>query len=136
MNSLPLILFFASFLGIALLIGRKVFALRGAGIENIGEIPFEVPDLQEIKIISSKKARRLGYVVLVISIRGYIRTSILLKKVGKNIYESAKNRLERNRFTKNPEEQREVSKFLKGISEYKEKIKRIKHRIIEEENMR
>jgi hypothetical protein len=136
--SLPLILFFVSLAGITILIGKKLVLLKKAQNQNIiiEENSFKMPDIEEVRHVTTKHIRKFGYVALVITIRSYIRSSNFLKKTGKQVYEKAKDRFNKSkdRFIGDSKDKREVSKFLKMISEYKHKINKIKHKIKEEEN--
>jgi hypothetical protein len=120
------------------MIGRKIFVLRGSQLENVEEFSVKIPDLEEIKYIALKKARKHGYVALVAMIRSYIRSSNFLKKTSKELHEKIKTRLSKNKhhLVNDSKDKQEVSKFLRGISEYKQKIRQIKHKIIEEEKMK
>src|SRR3989344_4107706 len=93
---------------------------------------FEIhPYVREIKHITIKNIKKYGHVSLVETLRLYIKSSNFLK----NKYEEIKmkNMEYRNRLASDlPEKQ--VSKFLKMISDYKHKIREIKHKIHEEEN--
>lgn len=134
------ILFFGSLLLMSIMIGKKMFALRG--IENNKEAHeilknMDVPDLEDIKYAALKRLKGFGYSALVTSIRLYVLSSHLIKRTGKELYKVAKDKMTKK--VKGPEgevmEPREVSKFLKKVSEYKDKIKNIKHRIKKEENI-
>jgi RAB protein geranylgeranyltransferase component A len=63
---------------------------------------------------------------------------LLLKRNYKAIKTKLVNRINKskNNIAGELPEKREVSKFLKMVSEYKHKIKKIKHQILEEENIR
>ena|SRR3989344_8829845 len=130
-----LILFFISLLGIVFMIGRKLVLIQNR--QSLNEIPaeedrqFEIhPYIKEVKYITIKNIKKYGHISLVETLRFYIRSSNFLK----NKYEEIKikNIQYRNRLASDlPEKQ--VSKFLKMISDYKHKIREIKHKIHEEE---
>jgi hypothetical protein len=134
-----LILFFGSLAGIVAMIGKKTLSLKEVSNQNTeGLLPnIDIPDLEEIKIIASKKIKKHGYSALVTTLRFYIISSHFLKKTSKELYTKVKDKLNRNknRLGGNPLEKPEVSKFLKRISEYKEKVRTIKHKIKKEENI-
>lgn len=135
-----LILFFIALLGIGILIGRKLLLLRNGEvmiIESEYAHPF-VPDLEKIKEATAKHTKKFGYVALVATIRVYLRSANLIKSTSKNIKDKIKNLINKiiNKNTGKMPEKREVSKFLKMVSDYKYKIRNIKHRIHEEEGMK
>ncbi len=121
------------------MIGRKVFALRGVQNKNTAEHSFEidVPDFDKIRHLVGGKIKKHGYNTLVTSMRLYILSSHFSKKTSKKLYAKAKNKLsrKRNHPVGDLGEQKGASGFLKRISEYKGKIRNIKHRIKEEENL-
>ena len=94
------------------------------------EVLLEIPHLEKVKHFTIKNIKKYGHISLVETLRFYIRSSNFLK----NKYEEIKikNIQYRNRLASDlPEKQ--VSKFLKMISDYKHKIREIKHKIHEEE---
>ena len=129
------ILFFISLAGIAIMIGRKVALVRNENIQIAEPEHFHpfVPDLQKIKHLTYKNAQKYGYLALVTAIRFSVRSSNLVKKKGNQLHSMEKKIIMKNK-PKKADEPKEVSKFLKRISEYKSKIRKIKHKIIEEEN--
>lgn len=133
MNTL-LILFFVSLLGISFMVGRKVKLLRRGALEVNGEFPWRVPETHEVRRITVRSLKRYGYVILVISIRSYIKSSDFIKeKYGKLKYRIISNIDKRMHKGVVSEEAKEPSKFLKMVSEYKNKVKEIKDRIREQE---
>lgn len=133
MNTL-LILFFVSLLGISFMVGRKVKLLRRGALEVSGEFPWRVPETHEVRRITVRSLKRYGYVILVISIRSYIKSSDFIKeKYGKLKYRIISNIDKRMNKGVVSEEAKEPSKFLKMVSEYKNKVKEIKDRIREQE---
>ncbi|MES2023179.1 MAG: hypothetical protein V4439_00665 [Patescibacteria group bacterium] len=139
---IELILFFASLAGIILMIGRKVLKLRQNFAVDIQVIDaekflFEIPNLEDAKYVVMKHAKRYGFIALVITLRSYILTHNFLKKKHQELTIKAKNTI--NRYIPQKEKaikQKEISGFLKTISEYKQKIQKIKHRIKEEEGIK
>jgi hypothetical protein len=104
---------------------------NGQIIKTELEHPF-VPDIQKIKKASIEGLRKYGHMGLVSTIRYYVKSTILIK----NTYGEIKTKIKIIIDSKqNPDgaEKREISKFLKIISEYKSKIREIKHKIHEEE---
>ncbi len=137
---LPLILFFISLAGISTLLYRRVIILERSGVavrEIDGEFFFDVPDLHEVQYVIVKKIKQYGYVALVLTIRVYIRSSKIMDSLYKEAMNSISAVYKKYIQKKNPESKpKEVSKFLKMVSEYKHKIAEIKERVKEEEGFR
>ncbi len=137
---LPLILFFISLLGIGALLYRRVMILENSGVlvrEIDGEFFFDVPDLHEVQYVMIRQMKKYGYIALVVTIRFYIRSS----KIMDYLYMEAKSKLKElyRKYApkrKQEGEAKDVSKFLKVVSEYKYKIGQIKERIREEEGLK
>jgi len=127
-----LILFFGSLVGIAVMIGRKLALLQNGQITGREETIFKVPSLEEWKYLTVKNAKKHGYAGLVATIRMYVLSVNFLKKKLEDLKIKVKNMRGRKL---NEEENREVSGFLKMISEYKQKIRDIKEKVKEEENL-
>ena len=129
-----LILFFASLLGITFMIGRKLVLLQNGKMLRLEETPFGPSLFEEWKVQTSRNVKKHSYVLLVLAIRFHVRASNTLK----NAYAEMKDKIKES-FSKKSKgeasEKREVSGFLKMISEYKQKVREIKHKIREEENL-
>src|SRR5258708_2174422 len=128
------ILFFTSLLGILLMIGRKLLVLENVGELEKRELPFRMGHMEEMRIIGRDMIKSYGYAVLVLILKLYIKTLNL----GRYAYERSKGEIKINVDKWNKKRQdamgdKRESKFLKMIGEYKEKIREIKHKIIEEE---
>ena len=129
-----LILFFGSLIGITFMIGRKLVVLQNnEALHESGMMRDAY--LEELKNSSIKNIKKYSYLGLVGTIRLYVHSVDFLKKK----YETTKVKIKKIREKRrsiNGMEKREVSKFLKLISEYRYKIRKIKHQIKkEEENM-
>lgn len=129
---LLLILFFSSLFLIIFMIGRKLVTTTQEQILNQEEVLFEFPYLKEVKHITITSIKKHGYSGLVTTLRFYIRSINFLKYR----YAETKNKI-KNRNNKNHinGEKQEISKFLKIIGDYKQKIREIKHKIKKEENL-
>src|ERR1035437_9542648 len=126
-----LTLFFVSLFGIILMIGRKLVLLQN-GVVFQKETILKTPSLEEWKHLTITSVKKHGYTGLVATIRFYIRSTNFLK----NKYQEIKTKVKNINGKKlREEEKREVSGFLKMISEYKQKIREIKHKIKKEENL-
>jgi len=130
-----LILFFISLVSISVMIGRKLVLLRSGNVQVSYDIPMEIPYVKELQHVTIKNIKKYGYMSVVTTLRLYIRSSHLIKKNYQNIKEQVKNRIEKNRTDTASGDKREVNKFLKMVGDYKHKIREIKHKIKEEENL-
>lgn len=127
-----LILFFGSLLAIVFMIGRKILMLHHGVTLSEGEPIFKNSSLEEWKYSVVNKAKRWNYVFLVIVIRIYFRILNLIKLGYQKFI--AKIKSMKSTDTEAPiKEKKEVSRFLKMVSEYKSKIRKIKRKIKEEE---
>ena len=131
-NSVLLILFFASLISIIIMMGRKLVLLKQEEFINHEEILFELPYLKEIKHLTIANIKKHGYILLVATVRLYVRGTSTLKSKYEEIKTKIKNRNNKNHIIG---ERKEISKFLKIIAEYKHKIREIKHKIKKEENL-
>jgi hypothetical protein len=131
--SLLFILFILSLLSISIMIGRKLVLLRNGELMGREEIIIDVPVIEEIKLATGRTIRKVGYVSLVTGIRVYFRSANYLKARYEDTKEKITELRNRNKTEEELADQKEISKFLKVISEYKHKIRTIKHKIREEE---
>ena len=128
-----LILFFASFFGIIIMIGRKLVLLRNGQVLAREEILFGIPHIEKVKDLFIKNLKKYGHISLVMTIRFYVRSTNLLKNKYGEIKIKIRDMTQKS-LHGNSSEKTEVSKFLKMILDYKRKIREIKHKIHEEEN--
>ena len=129
-----LILFFASLIGITVMIGKKLFLLRKEPQMFEEKVFIRTPHLREIRHIVIKKSREYGYIALVETIRFSIRSSKLLKRKYEELKNKLSSKMARKRSALEEEnKEKEVSGFLKMISEYKQKIRKIRDQVAEEE---
>jgi endo-1,4-beta-mannosidase len=126
---LLLFLFFGALLGILFMIGRKL-ALLDAHQEKKEDLLLDIPYIEEWKDLSAKSIKRITYESVVFVIRVYVKSSNFLKNKYKKIKEFTAKKMSKKITDK---DKREISKFLKTISDYKRKAREIKHRIVEEE---
>ena len=85
-----LILFFASFAGIVIMISKKLILLRNGQINTEGKL-FEIPYIEEIKDITIKNIKKHSYAGLVTTIRMYVRSTNFLKKKYEELKTNIKN---------------------------------------------
>lgn len=129
-------LFFISLSGILVMVGRKLAIIQNGEILT-KEYPHPfVSDLQKIKSITLIAINRYGYMSIVLLIRLQIKSTNFLKNKYKEIKNNIKNKIHQNQNGDTTGDVKEVSNFLKTISDYKKKLKNIKDRISnEEENL-
>ncbi|OGI82542.1 hypothetical protein A3I95_01170 [Candidatus Nomurabacteria bacterium RIFCSPLOWO2_02_FULL_44_12] len=127
------ILFFLSLVSIIFMVSRKLSLVKEGQVLPQNETHPFIPDLLKIKEGAMAKVKKLEHLILVAIVRFYVRSLNFCK----NKYLAFRRKLTE---TKNKNGNGgetppgEVSKFLKMISDYKQKIREIKHRIHEEEN--
>ena len=127
--SLSFVVFFTSLIGIIFMIWRKRSLIKGMEISDVEEVLFEIPDMEKWKRRAAKRLKKYAHLSLVEIIRFNIRLSNLLRNKYEEIKIRIKNRNKENAST----QKKETSKFLKMVSDYKKKVRRIKQRIYEEE---
>ena len=129
--TIVLLLFFASLIGIAFMLYKRVVLIRANADIVIDETPL-LPDVKEVRYIIVKNVK--GYSLLIISviIRGYVKSTLFLKNKSSEILNIVMNKLNKHEQITTGEP-KEVSGFLRAMSEYKHKIKKLKKQIIEEE---
>ncbi len=137
---ISLLLFFIALISIVILVTRKVFALNNNGelykSKDI-ELEFDLPDLDEVREFFGKKTKKYGFIILVGSIRIYVLSANLTKKGIKYLYNKGEQRIKKLLGHKAKiVEKKEVSGFIKTISDYKKKISKITHKIKQEEGIK
>lgn len=130
-----LTLFLVSLAGLTVMVGRKIIFIRSGQVAKTEHFHPFVPDLQKIKSLAYKNIRRYGYLALVTVIRYYVLFSNFIRVRWNELSGIIKKTLIRNKSTKT-DGPKEVSTFLKVISEYKHKISVIKHKIKKEEGIK
>lgn len=123
--------FFISLFSITFMVGRKLVLLRNSDTATLETQEFEFPNLKELKHNTTQNFKKCGKIALIVIIRSYLRSKNFLK----NKYQILKIKVRKIHRKRNAEGKTEVSKFLKTMSEYKQKIREIKHQIKEEENL-
>ncbi|MCM2339437.1 MAG: hypothetical protein NDI62_03210 [Burkholderiales bacterium] len=134
----PLIFFFISLAGIVIMIWRELVLVRNGTIIKAQHYshPF-VLDLEKIKYLTYKNLKRFSYIALFVTLRFFIKSSNFLKTKGKITLEKLATKIRKSKLGRKSEalEKKEVSKYLRVISEYRQKIRQMKHRIKEEEGI-
>ena len=128
-------LFLISLIALTIMFSRKLVLLKNQGIqiEQVEGVILELPFVKEIKHLTIRQLKRYGYIGVVTSIRLYFR-GVNLAKVEYNKIKEKLSSVDKSKWI-NDMEKREVNKFLKVVSNYKHKIRQIKHQIKEEENI-
>lgn len=129
---LLLILFFASLIGIVLMVGKKLALLKSGHIEERSGTPFGAQYLEELKQTTLRNIKKHGYAGLVATIRLYVQSSNFTKAKLDELTLRLKN-MRRKGAVETEAEKQEVNNFLQMVSEYKRKIREIKHKITKEE---
>ncbi len=132
---LILTLFFISLLSITSMLGYKVSLARNGSLQMRDDVHLGFPDLHKIKKFTKRGMRRYGFIALVIVIKVYVKIGLFSKQIFETTKSGIIKMLRKNKKfnLEDSFEKREVSGFLKMVSEYKHKVKSIKHKIIEEE---
>jgi uncharacterized membrane-anchored protein YjiN (DUF445 family) len=118
------------------MIGRKLLTLRnGTLISTEEKFAIKIPNLHEVRYIVTRGTSKYGFIALVVILRIYVLSGHSIKKTSKKIHHKIKELHKKYLPHKHKEEVKEASKFLKMMSDYKQKVKRIKHQIKEEEGI-
>lgn len=133
---LPLILFFLSLAGIIIMVWRELVLVKNGQVAITHHVHPFVLDLQKIKYLTSKGTKKLSYITLFVTLKIFIKSSNFIKTQSIILIKELKNKLKNNNGNSSDEtKEKGVSKYLKIISEYQQKIRKIKHRIKEEEGI-
>ena len=134
---LPLIFFFLSLVGIIIMIWRKLVLVKNGLVATTQHSHPFVPDLQKIKHVTFKSTKKISYVVIFVTLRFFIKSLNFVKTKSIILIKELKNKFKKNNgnSSDNTTEKKEVSKYLRIISEYRHKIRQIKHRIKKEEGI-
>ena len=115
------------------MLGRKLVPVRNGKVAPTKHTHPFVPEIQKIKHLTFKNAKKYEHLALVAIIRFSVRSSNFLKNSYQEIKIKIKDIINKDKNHPGQLENREASKFLKMISDYKDKIRHIKHKIKEEE---
>ena len=125
-------LFLISLIGIAGMIGRKWMLIQNGYVFEEEPVLSEKEYWEEFKEWAQEGLRRLGFVLLVVTIRIYVKISTLLHKGFRKGTE--KIRTLRGKSSEEIEgEAKSDNKFLKMMKDYKKKVRRIKEKVKKEE---
>lgn len=117
------------------MIGRKLTLVKEIQTIEIDYAHPFIPDLEKMKDLLNRNTKKYGYLGLVLIIKFHLRSSKFLKQK----YEKVKTKIKdmgiksKDHFGADEMVGQEVSGFLKMISDYKQKIRTIKHKIKKEE---
>jgi hypothetical protein len=118
------------------MIGRKLALVRNGEVVKIMHPHPFVPELQKIKKITSKGAKKIAYISLFMVLRFFIKSSNFVKTESNILAKKLIDRIQKNNSKSlGGGQKKEASKYLKTISEYRQKIKKMKHIIKKEEGI-
>ena len=118
------------------MLGRKLMFTNFEEIQHLSKFTIEPINLDEVKFIVIKKAKKYGYIILITTLRVSIKSSHLVKNSYGKVKAKVRNKINKHLSHKERiHKEKEVSSFLKMVSDYKRKIRQIKHRIKEEEGI-
>ena len=133
---LPLILFLLSLSGMIIMVWRELVLVRNGQVAKTEHSHPFVPDLQKIKHLTFKNGKKFGYVTIFETLRFFIKSSNFIKTTGAMLLKELQSKLKnKNGSADGTAEKKESSKYLRVISEYRQKIREMKHRIKEEEGI-
>jgi len=127
-----LILSSLSLLGIITMVGRKLALIRNGYTVKISHFHPFVLDLEKIKYLTFKNTKKFGYKSLFASVKFFVKFSNFIKIKSKVFMRKFQN----NNSLDKVANKKEVSKYLKIISEYRYKIREMKDKIKEEEGIK
>ncbi len=130
-----LTLFFLSLSGIIFMIGSKLILIQKEGKPNKERLLIQIPNLQEIKNLTAKNLNKIIFIILVVVIKISVKTNNFTKKILEKIKKKCLYLIKKlsSNTTKEKTEINKESSFFKKLSDYKNKIKRIKKKITQEE---
>ncbi len=126
--------FAVSLLGIIIMIGRKLSLVKAGHIVDLEQPHPLHPHLQKIKSSIWEKVRKYEHLALVLIIWAYVKSVNFLKQM----YITAKSKLVKDKvqLEDGSTEEVEASGFLKMMSDYKYRIRHIKHKIKRDQKKR
>jgi ABC-type glutathione transport system ATPase component len=118
------------------MIGRKLVLLQnGEVVHNYDAEEIFKDSLEDLKYTSIKHLKKYSYRGLVAMVRFYVHSANFLKRNYEETKIKIKEIYQKKVKKEVVTEKREVSGFLKMISDYKHKIRKIRRQIKEEENL-
>ena len=119
------------------MIWRELILVKNGQVATVQHSHPFVPDLQKIKHVTFKGTKKISYAVIFVTLRFFIKSSNFIKTKSIILIKELKNKFKKSDSNSSNDtvEKKEVSKYLKTISEYRQKIKQMKHRIKEEEGI-
>ena len=117
------------------MIGKKLLLTNNSEIGYIEEISIETIDLDKVRNGTVRHAKKYGFLMLVTILRISIRSSHLIKEGYKEARHKTKLFINKISSKKSIQKEKEVSSFLRMVSDYKGKIREITDKIKEEEGI-
>ncbi len=99
--------------------------------------PF-VPDLEKVKRHGGKFLKKTAHTAIYVSIKSYLLFKRFIKEKSKLIFKKLASLIKKESENISEEfvkEKKEVSKYLRVISDYRQKIRKVKEEIKEEEGI-
>ena len=132
------ILFFVSLGAITFMIGRKLLLINNSEKHILHLHPenllSDLFDFDKLKDITIKNSKKFIHILVWIILRAHILSLNFINKKRTEISLKIKSKFNKNN-PENPEEKKDASKYIKMISEYRHKIRKIKHKIKQEEGI-
>jgi hypothetical protein len=120
------------------MIGRKLLLINDSEKHSLHLHPenllSDLFNFNKLKDSTIKNSKKFIHILIWIILRTYILSLNFINKKRTEIVLRIKNKLNKNN-TENSEGKKEPSKYIKMIAEYRHKIRRIKHRIKQEEGI-
>jgi hypothetical protein len=118
------------------MIGKKLVFIDLERNDFTGKYILETFNLNELRYTATKNAKKYGFIILITTLRISIKSSHILKNGYKKTKDKINTSIDNYLARKNKgAKEKEVSSFLKMVSDYKHRIRQIKHRIKEEEGI-
>jgi hypothetical protein len=115
------------------MVWRKLSLIKSGKIEMTEGASFEIPYLKEARYITIHNIKKYEHMALVVIVKFYLQFSTSLKDKYQVLKIKIKNIHIRHSQNTESADKNEISRLLKMIAGYKNKIKEIKHKIKEEE---
>jgi hypothetical protein len=121
------------------MIGRKLAMLGNVNMDTEHHedtmLISGVVDFDKIKNTTLEGLKKFEHDLIWVILRTYLVTKNILKRTRKELAGKIKARLHRHHSENEIADRKEVSGYIKIISDYRQKIKHIKHKIKEEEGI-
>lgn len=117
------------------MIGRKLVLIRNGYVFEERHTVLNEHYFEELKISAVRNIKKLGFIILVAAIRLYVKFSSFMQSVYQQALVKIKDMLAKKSANGEIVEIGETNKFLKMVGQYKRRIRKIKEKVKEEENL-